>query len=47
MKALAAEIIQKFSHQLQCLEITVRELTGDMQLTKREIENTQVHLQYM
>ena len=42
MKALAAEVVQKFSRQLQCLGISVRELTGDMQLTKREIENTQV-----
>ena len=42
MKALAAEMVQKFSRQLQCLGIAVRELTGDMQLTKREIENTQV-----
>jgi len=44
MKALAAEMVQKFSRQLQCLGISVRELTGDMQLTKREIENTQVHV---
>jgi len=42
MKALAAEMVQKFSRQLQCLGISVRELTGDMQLTKREIETTQV-----
>ena len=42
MKALAAEMVQKFSRQLQCLGISVRELTGDMQLTKREIKNTQV-----
>ena len=44
MKALAAEMVQKFSRQLQCLGISVRELTGDMQLTKREIENTQVQI---
>ena len=44
MKALAAEMVQKFSRQLQCLGISVRELTGDMQLTKREIENTQVKI---
>ena len=42
MKALAAEMVQKFSRQLKCLGISVRELTGDMQLTKREIESTQV-----
>ena len=44
MKALAAEMVQKFSRQLQSLGISVRELTGDMQLTKREIENTQVQI---
>ena len=44
MKALAAEMVRKFSRQLQCLGISVRELTGDMQLTKREIENTQVQM---
>lgn len=40
MKALAAEIVRKFSKRLQYLKIQVRELTGDMQLTKSEISNT-------
>ncbi|CAG2058052.1 unnamed protein product, partial [Timema podura] len=37
MKALAAEMTQNFSKKLGCLGITVRELTGDVQLTKTEI----------
>ena len=31
-----------FSHRLGPLNVVVRELTGDMQLTKRELEETQV-----
>lgn len=42
LKALAAEIVQKFSSKLKWLNIQVRELTGDMQLTKAEIMNTQI-----
>ena len=42
MKALAAEVVAKFSQRLAGLRLSVRELTGDMQLTKREIEATQV-----
>ncbi|KAI8820753.1 Sec63 Brl domain-containing protein [Fimicolochytrium jonesii] len=48
MKALAAEIVRKFSSRLGKREeegglgIAVRELTGDMQLTKAEIAATQV-----
>ncbi|KAJ6629115.1 Sec63-domain-containing protein [Mycena sp. CBHHK59/15] len=42
MKALASEIVRKFSKRLQWLNIQVRELTGDMQLTKVEISQTQV-----
>ncbi|KAF9306760.1 hypothetical protein BGZ74_003618 [Mortierella antarctica] len=42
MKALAAEIVRKFSSRLKWLGIEVRELTGDMQLTKAEIANTQI-----
>ncbi|KAF9101073.1 hypothetical protein BGX29_006008 [Mortierella sp. GBA35] len=42
MKALAAEIVRKFSTRLKWLGIEVRELTGDMQLTKAEIANTQI-----
>ena len=42
MKALAAEMVANFGARLSGLGITVRELTGDMQLTKREITNTQV-----
>lgn len=42
MKALAAEVVRNFSGRLAPLGISVRELTGDMQLTKHEIQNTQV-----
>lgn len=42
MKALAAEMTKNFGKKLQSLGILVRELTGDMQLTKREIQETQV-----
>jgi antiviral helicase SLH1 len=42
MKALAAEIVRKFAKRLQWLEIRVRELTGDMQLTKAQIAETQI-----
>ncbi|KAK1135499.1 hypothetical protein K0M31_000088 [Melipona bicolor] len=42
MKALAAEMTANFSKKLQCLGISVRELTGDMQLTKSEIQQTQM-----
>jgi antiviral helicase SLH1 len=33
MKALASEIVDKFSQKLKYLGIKVKELTGDMQLT--------------
>lgn len=42
LKALAAEIVEKYSEKLRWLGINVRELTGDMQLTKAEISTTQV-----
>lgn len=42
MKALAAEVTDKLGKRLQWLGIQVRELTGDMQLTKREIAATQI-----
>lgn len=42
MKALAAEMTQNFSSRLKDLHIVVKELTGDMQLTKAEIANTQL-----
>ena len=42
MKALAAEMTAGFGKRLEPLGITVRELTGDMSLTKAEIANTQV-----
>ncbi|CDZ98858.1 sec63-domain-containing protein [Phaffia rhodozyma] len=42
MKALAAEIVRKLGKRLGWLKINVRELTGDMQLTKAEIAETQI-----
>lgn len=42
MKALAAEMTANFSNRLKCLGLTVRELTGDTQLTKTEILQTQM-----
>lgn len=42
MKALAAEITEKLGKRLAWLGIQVRELTGDMQLTKTEIVQTQI-----
>ncbi|XP_026040959.1 activating signal cointegrator 1 complex subunit 3 isoform X1 [Maylandia zebra] len=42
MKALAAEMTNYFGKRLEPLGITVKELTGDMQLTKGEILRTQM-----
>lgn len=42
MKALAAEITQKLGSRLAWLGIQVREFTGDMHLTKKEIGQTQI-----
>ena len=42
MKALAAEVTEKLGKRLAWLGIRVRELTGDMQLSKREIMDTQI-----
>lgn len=44
MKALAAEMVRNFGSRLEPLGISVRELTGDMSLTKSEILKTQVNL---
>lgn len=42
MKALAAEVTEKLGKRLAWLGVQARELTGDMQLTKREIMETQI-----
>ncbi len=42
MKALAAEMTENFGKRLSPLGISVRELTGDMQLSKAEIMKTQM-----
>lgn len=40
MKALAAEMVRNFGKRLESLGVVVRELTGDMQLSKAEIMKT-------
>lgn len=42
MKALAAEVTRTFSHRLAPLNMVVKELTGDMQLSKNELQETQM-----
>eukprot|EP01135_Chromosphaera_perkinsii_P001316 Nk52_evm43s164 gene=Nk52_evmTU43s164 len=42
MKALATEMVASFGKRLAPLGIVVKELTGDMQLTRTEIMNTQM-----
>lgn len=42
MKSLAAEMVGNFSKRLAPFGITVRELTGDSNLTKEQFHSTQV-----
>eukprot|EP00887_Chlorella_sp_A99_P000213 scaffold13.g213.t1 len=42
MKALAAEVTANFGKRLEALGLSVRELTGDMQLSKKEMAETQM-----
>lgn len=42
MKALAAEIVEKFSSRLKPMGIQTKELTGDMQLSRVEMDETQI-----
>nr|XP_026497272.1 activating signal cointegrator 1 complex subunit 3 isoform X1 [Vanessa tameamea]XP_026497273.1 activating signal cointegrator 1 complex subunit 3 isoform X1 [Vanessa tameamea]XP_026497274.1 activating signal cointegrator 1 complex subunit 3 isoform X2 [Vanessa tameamea] len=42
MKALASEMTASFGRRLKGLGIAVRELTGDMKLTKTEVQQTQM-----
>lgn len=42
MKALAQEVVEKFSSKLKPLGLIVRELTGDMQLTRAEADAAHV-----
>ncbi|KAL8442387.1 hypothetical protein Emed_007299 [Eimeria media] len=42
MKALVAEQVQAFTQRLQPFGVSVRELTGDVNLTREKIEETQV-----
>lgn len=42
MKALATEMVANFSKKLKSIGVIVKELTGDMQLTKKQIAETHV-----
>ena len=42
MKALVTEVVGNFSRRLEPLGLTVKELTGDSQLTKAQIQETQL-----
>lgn len=42
LQALAAEVTANFGKRLEALGLSVRELTGDMQLSKKEMAETQV-----
>ncbi len=42
MKALVAELVGNFTSKLRPFGVNVRELTGDMQLSKQQIEETQL-----
>jgi replicative superfamily II helicase len=42
MKALAAEVTAKFGSKLAPLGVKVREFTGDMQLSRKEVADTQM-----
>ena len=42
LKALAAEIVGKFESALKYLNIKIRELTGDMSISKQEIGETHI-----
>ncbi|XP_057451214.1 DExH-box ATP-dependent RNA helicase DExH12-like [Lotus japonicus] len=42
MKALVAEVVGNLSNRLQEYGVTVRELSGDQSLTRRQIEETQI-----
>jgi activating signal cointegrator complex subunit 3 len=44
MKALASEIVEKFSNRLKYLGVKVKEFTGDMQLSKKELQETHIIL---
>eukprot|EP01132_Coremiostelium_polycephalum_P004723 gene4723-5897_t len=42
LKALASEMTEKFGSSLAYMGIIVKELTGDMQLTQKELKETQI-----
>ncbi|KAG6487258.1 DExH-box ATP-dependent RNA helicase DExH12-like [Zingiber officinale] len=42
MKALVAEVVGNLSHRLKSFNIVVKELSGDQNLTRQQIEETQI-----
>jgi len=42
MKSLVQEMVQGFSQRLELFGVTVKELSGDSQLTKQQIDETQI-----
>jgi replicative superfamily II helicase len=42
MKSLVQEMVSNFSQRLEPFGIAVKELTGDMSLTKKQISETQI-----
>jgi replicative superfamily II helicase len=42
MKALVQEVVQSFQQRLQSYGVIVRELSGDVNLTKAQIDETQI-----
>ena len=40
MKALVAEMVGSFTSHLKCLGLEVRELTGDVNISREEMEKT-------
>ncbi|XP_078443956.1 DExH-box ATP-dependent RNA helicase DExH12-like [Wolffia australiana] len=42
MKALVAEVVGNLSNRLKSYNVTVRELSGDVSLTRQQIEETQI-----
>ncbi|KAJ3669612.1 hypothetical protein LUZ60_011562 [Juncus effusus] len=42
MKALVAEVVRNLSHRLESYGVNVRELSGDQNLTRQQIDDTQI-----
>ena len=44
LKALANEIVNKFNNQLKFLNIVINEFSGDVNLSREQIEKKQIYL---